>query len=235
MTRRRWWLLALAVGCLSWALGGEWVSIHHGVSENHFLDLLGGLAFLGCGIITLDRRPRNVIGPLMIAYGINWYFGNWGNLNVPVLTLLGVSIGQWAGLPILAHIALSYPAGRLRTMFDRAVIAVLYAAAIIINLVILLVFDPRSSGCASTRVALAASATAAPTSRNSADCSSTSARMPWRRNSRARVSPPTPAPTIMTGGPSVTKATPFRRGARPDPSHVPAIRRRRGRHGYRAW
>ena len=147
MTRRRWWLLALAVVCLSWVLGGEWVSIHHGAGENHFLDLLGGLAFLAGGIIILDRRPGNAIGPLMIAYGIIWYLGNWGNLNVPVLTLLGVSLGQWAGTPILAQIALSYPTGRLRTTFERIVVGLVYAGAVCINVVILLVFDPRSSGC----------------------------------------------------------------------------------------
>ncbi len=147
MTRRRWWLLALAVVCLCWALGGEWVSIHHGAGENHFLDLLGGLAFLAGGIIILDRRPGNAIGPLMIAYGIIWYLGNWGNLNVPVLTLLGVSLGQWAGTPILAQIALSYPTGRLRTRFERVVVGLVYAGAVCINVVILLVFDPRSSGC----------------------------------------------------------------------------------------
>ncbi len=57
MTRRRWWLLALAVVCVAWVLGGEWVSIHRGVPENHFIDALGGLAFLAGGIIALDRRP----------------------------------------------------------------------------------------------------------------------------------------------------------------------------------
>jgi hypothetical protein len=112
MTRHRWWLLVLAAVCAGWSLRGEWVSIHHGVPENHFIDLLGGLAFLAGGIITLDRRPGNVIGPLMIAYGVIGYFGNWGNINVPVLPLLGASIAQWAGAPILAQIALSYPTGR---------------------------------------------------------------------------------------------------------------------------
>ncbi len=83
----------------------------------------------------------------MIAFGLVWYFGNWGNLNVPVLPLLGVSIGQWAGAPILAQIALSYPTGRLRTTFDRVVVGLIYAGAISICVVILLVFDPRSAGC----------------------------------------------------------------------------------------
>jgi signal transduction histidine kinase len=66
---------------------------------------------------------------------------------VPVLPLLGVSIGQWAGAPILAQIALSYPTGRLRTTFDRVVVGLIYAGAISICVVILLVFDPRSAGC----------------------------------------------------------------------------------------
>jgi signal transduction histidine kinase len=147
MTRRRWWLLALAVLCAGWALGGEWVSIRHAVPENHFIDVLGGLAFLAGGIIALDRRPGNAIGPLMLAYGIIWYFGNWGNIDLPLLPLLGASIGQWAGTPILAQIALSYPTGRLRTRFDRVVIGLIYAVAISINVIIVLVFDPRSAGC----------------------------------------------------------------------------------------
>ena len=123
------------------------MSIHHGVPENHFLDLMGGLAYLATGIIILDRRPGNAIGPLIIAYGVIWYSGNWGNLNVPVLPLLGASVGQWAGTPILVQIALAYPTGRLRTRFDRTVTGLVYATAIAINVVILLVFDPRSSGC----------------------------------------------------------------------------------------
>jgi signal transduction histidine kinase len=148
MTRRRWWLAALAVLCTVWVLGGEWVSIHHHVGENHLLDALGGLAYLAGGIIVLDRRPGNLIGPLMIAYGMVGYFGNWGNADVPVLPLLGVSIGQYAGIPILAQILLSYPTGRLHTTFDRLVTGLIYANAIAVNLVILLVFNPRAGGCA---------------------------------------------------------------------------------------
>jgi signal transduction histidine kinase len=147
MTRRRWGLLALAVAGAGWILGAEWVSIHHGVRENHLIDALGGLVFLAGGIIALDRRPGNAIGPLMIAYAFVPYLGNWGNLQVPMLPLLGVGVGQWVGTPILAQIALSYPTGRLRTTFDRVVVGMIYAGAAALNVAILLVFDPRSSGC----------------------------------------------------------------------------------------
>jgi hypothetical protein len=91
MTRRRWGLLTLAVAGVGWILGAEWVSIHHGVPENHFIDALSGLAFLAGGIIALDRRPGNAIGPLMIAFAFVSYVGNWGNIDVPVLPLLGAS------------------------------------------------------------------------------------------------------------------------------------------------
>jgi len=147
MTRRRWGLLALAVAGAVWILGAEWVSIHHGVPENHFIDALTGLAFLTCGIIALDRRPGNAIGTLMIVFAFVTYFGNWGNIDVPVLPLLGASVGQWGATPILAQIALSYPSGRLRTTVDRVVIGLVYAWAVGICVVILLVWDPRSEGC----------------------------------------------------------------------------------------
>src|SRR5262249_27259376 len=105
MTRRRWGLAALAVAGTAWILGAEWVSIHHGVPENHLIDAVTGLAFLAGGIVALDRRPGNAIGPLMIAFALVSYLGNWGNIQTPVLPLLGV-IGGQLGAPILAQIAL---------------------------------------------------------------------------------------------------------------------------------
>jgi signal transduction histidine kinase len=147
MTRRRWWLLALGIVLLGWILGGEWVSIHAHVPENHFIDALPGLSFLLAGIVALDQRPGNRIGWLMIAYVVVSYLGNWGNLQVPVAPAIGSSIGQQLGGAILAHIALSYPTGRLRTRFERAVIGIIYGVSSLTSLVILLAFDPRAAGC----------------------------------------------------------------------------------------
>src|SRR6266511_3207058 len=82
VTRRRWMLVALGGASLVWALGGEWVSISHGVNESHLLDVTVGLSFFGAGIVALDRRPGNVIGLLMVAFAATWLLGNWGNLPI---------------------------------------------------------------------------------------------------------------------------------------------------------
>jgi len=147
MTRRRLVLAALGVVVAAWILGGEWVSIHAHVPENHLIDALGGLAFLVAGLIALDRRPEYSIGTLMIAFAVVSYFGNWGNLQVAMVPLVGLA-GQQFGAAILAQTVLSYPTGRLRTRFDRVVIGVIYGVGAATCAVIVLAFDPRADGCA---------------------------------------------------------------------------------------
>ena len=51
LIRRRRWLALLCAAALFWIIGGEWVSIHAGVPENHFIDALGGLSFAVAGVI----------------------------------------------------------------------------------------------------------------------------------------------------------------------------------------
>jgi len=102
MTPRRWALVALGLAALVWALGGEWVSISHGVPESHLLDVTVGLSFFAAGIVALDRRPGNVIGPLMIAFAATWFLGKWGNLPIPVFPTL-IFVAGLFGAPLLAH------------------------------------------------------------------------------------------------------------------------------------
>src|SRR5262249_46382949 len=90
VTGRRWWLLGLAVVATGWIRAAEWVSIHHHAPENHFLDAAGGLVYLACGIVALDRRPGNAIGPLMVAYALVSYLGNYGNIDAAALPLLAL-------------------------------------------------------------------------------------------------------------------------------------------------
>ena len=147
MTRRRWALALLGVAVLAYALGGEWVSIHSPrIPEIHLLNALLGLFYLAAGIVALDRRPGNVIGPLMIGYVVTWFFGNWGNLPVPVLPTLGLVSGSLAR-PLLAHIVLAYPDGRLRTAFERVVIGAFYATSLATSVVFAQSWATRSFGC----------------------------------------------------------------------------------------
>jgi signal transduction histidine kinase len=147
VTRRRWGLAALAIAATFWSLAGEWVTIHHRIPENHLLDALSGMAYLAAGIIALDRRPSNAIGVLMVAFGFTWYLGNWSNIiGLPVLPMLGV-IGGLIGTSFVAHIALSYPTGRLRGGFDRVVLGAIYTVGIGTSLIVLLTYDPRAAGC----------------------------------------------------------------------------------------
>jgi signal transduction histidine kinase len=145
VTRRRWALVALGGAALAWTLGGEWVSISRGVQESHLLDAMVGLSFFGAGIVALDRRPGNVIGPLMVAFAATAFLANWANL-VPVFPTLGFVAGLF-GAPLLVHIALTYPSGRLRTSFDRVVLGTFYAVAAAVGLVSMLTFPRREPGC----------------------------------------------------------------------------------------
>jgi len=146
MTRRRWGLAALGIMLVGWIIGAEWVSIHRHVPENHFIDAIGGLCFLVAGLVALDRRPRNRMGWLMITYAAVSYLGNWGNLQVAVVPMIG-TISQQLDGPILAQMVLSYPTGRLRARFERFVIGTIYAVAIGVSVVIALAYDPRADGC----------------------------------------------------------------------------------------
>jgi signal transduction histidine kinase len=145
-TGRRVGLIVTGAVGVAWILGAEWVSITRDVPENHFIDALGGLTFLAGGLIAMDRRPGNVIGPLMLAVAFVSYFGNYGNLQVAPLPLLGVISGQLAP-PLLAHIALAYPTGKVRSAFDRVVVGTIYCAATAANVLLIFVFAPRAWGC----------------------------------------------------------------------------------------
>jgi signal transduction histidine kinase len=138
--------VVLAVAAIGYALGGEWQSIRGGVPENHLLDAAVGLSFFGAGIVALDRKPGNRIGLLMVGFAATWFLGNWSNWSAPVLPTLGV-VGAALGTPFIAHIALSYPSGRVRSRFERIVLTAIYIVSCGTSLVVALTWDPRAFGC----------------------------------------------------------------------------------------
>jgi signal transduction histidine kinase len=63
-----------------------------------------------------------------------------------VFPTLGFVAGLF-GAPLLVHIALAYPSGRLRTSFDRVVLGTFYTVAAAVGLVSMLTFPRREPGC----------------------------------------------------------------------------------------
>ena len=59
--------------CLIWAVGSELIGAALGWGTNRVLDFICGLAFLWAGLFALWRRRGNVIGALLLAYGIIWF------------------------------------------------------------------------------------------------------------------------------------------------------------------
>jgi len=87
---------------------GEWVP-----------DLLTGWVLGGCGLVTWERRPRTLVGPLLVATGGLWFVG-------------GVSAAAvYAYRGPLLHLTLTYPDGRARGRAQALAVAGAYVAAVI--------------------------------------------------------------------------------------------------------
>ena len=147
MTARRWVLVGAGVLAAAWVLGAEWSSIHMGVQENHLLDALVGGAFIGAGLVAIDRRPGNAIGPLMVAFGAIGYVANWNNLGtIPLFPMLAL-ISDMFSAALIANIAFVYPTGHLSSRFDRVVLWIIYGAMGATTLLAVLTFPRPPAGC----------------------------------------------------------------------------------------
>ena len=143
--------IAAAVGILSLAAArSDPVGSFAGKSA------LGGIAELGAGwslvaagLLFWIRHRGNRFGPLLTAAGFAWFLPEWSNPGVD--TALGFAVGSLcfvACAPLIAHAALAYPTGRLRSRLDVVALAVGYAGALVlVGLLPATVFDPKSTAC----------------------------------------------------------------------------------------
>jgi signal transduction histidine kinase len=108
----------------------------------HAAVLLLGLTV---AIVVWDRRPDSRTGVLMTAGAITATASELG-VVLPTSALAVTVSGATAviGVPLLAHVVLSYPTGRLRSRLDRGFVFMVYAWAVVYTLVLLLLDDPRA-------------------------------------------------------------------------------------------
>ncbi len=151
---------------LAWgaaALAGAAVSLIVELGSHHerprgfeiAVDLVIGLSFAATGLIAWARRPENNTGRLLLVVSFTWFLGQLGSANDAVVSTIGFASGALV-LAAFVHLVLAYPAGRLPTRADRAIVVSGYALAVVAN-VLTLMFEPHPecSKCA-TNVLLVA-------------------------------------------------------------------------------
>jgi signal transduction histidine kinase len=84
-----------------------------------------GWSFVGTGLYAWRRRPESRFGALMILLGFAWFLAVLQAADAPLLFTLGFGLGALWG-PLLAHVLLSFPTGRLQTRGQRILLAVAY-------------------------------------------------------------------------------------------------------------
>jgi signal transduction histidine kinase len=142
-------LAALGVGTLMLVLRDPYQAAGGGSPVGVSELLLPGWAVAASGLATWRRRPASRAGILLVAAGAAWFAVEWTNPGGGWAPLFTAGLVVFAICPVLvAHAALAFPAGRLRSRIDRALLAIGYAGALLVlGLVPALWFDPAAQGC----------------------------------------------------------------------------------------
>ena len=141
-----------AVRLLVWAAGAALcatmiVGAHrHGWPPTEKAAIAYSTAFVAItiGLLVWRRRPDSRTGILLTALP---FAGVLSDLDVvyprsALAVTIGLAMG-WVAAPIFAHVALSYPTGRLTARVDRVYVAAMYGFAGIYAISLLLFYDPR--------------------------------------------------------------------------------------------
>jgi signal transduction histidine kinase len=114
------------------------------------LTLLIGWSFVGTGLFAWDRRPSNLVGPLMACVGFAWFLAELRSSDLPLVASLGFAANS---IPIafLIHLLIVFPGGRARGRLDRFFIGYAYLAGGLIAALPILFYNPPSdpdcTGC----------------------------------------------------------------------------------------
>ena len=104
------------------------------------------LAYLVVGLLAWQVHPGERIGLLFTITGYAWLLPSLTNLHYALPFTVG-TITASLYQACLAHLALAWPYGRLRSRLDRVVVAVNYCWNVGNNVVGMLFWNPRTNGC----------------------------------------------------------------------------------------
>ncbi|TCO55991.1 sensor histidine kinase [Actinocrispum wychmicini] len=88
-------------------------------------DVLTVVLFVGAGVTGWRVRPRNRVGPLMVAVGVCFLFRFVEPLiSDSYLPPFAILANLWVG--VVAHLAMAFPTGRLGSLWRRALVLLIY-------------------------------------------------------------------------------------------------------------
>jgi signal transduction histidine kinase len=113
------------------------------------IELAVGWSLALAGLAFWARRAGNHFGPVLAAAGIAWFLPEWSNPDVGISPAFTLGLVAFVSCtPLVAHAALSYPQGRIRSGLERAVLVAGYTATLgLLGLLPASVFDPAAEGC----------------------------------------------------------------------------------------
>jgi signal transduction histidine kinase len=147
MTRRPVLLAVLAgVAAVAFQALAPYLLWHGRVDLNWLVPVIAvGVSFVAAGVAGMVRRPASRAGALMVAAGLAWFTPAIGNIPLGIFWSLSWDFGSLF-LVLLAQLAVSFPTGRLRTRWDRGVVAGAYAWWVLSNVAVALTWNPVFPG-----------------------------------------------------------------------------------------
>jgi signal transduction histidine kinase len=124
--------------------------------EGELVRVIVGLSFVGASVLASVGFHNLRIASLMGAVGLTWFLWDLAWIYQPLPYTAGILFGS-AFQPVLAHLAIAFPSGVLRTSLDRVVVAITYAAWLVLAVLTQVFWDPRvdcPSGCSANLLLL---------------------------------------------------------------------------------
>jgi signal transduction histidine kinase len=140
--------LALA-GTAVIAAAAALVAFAHGFQpfgpDEKLMQVANDAIWIAAGLIAWQRRPGNLVGPLMTAVGFTDVAQQlYWHAALP-FTLAALSSFFFAG--IFLHLFLAFPSGRLQTRFERWFVAFAYLALPLFAVAAQMAWEPRTRRC----------------------------------------------------------------------------------------
>jgi signal transduction histidine kinase len=123
--------LAYGLGALAVARGPGELTTYAGRSDlAAAVAVVAGLALVAAGLVMSFARPAGWIGDLALLAGLVWFAPFWaGWKGGPPLVLSFGTLAAGFVFPLLLHLVLAYPSGRLRSKGVRALVVLVYVEA----------------------------------------------------------------------------------------------------------